>query len=135
MLAEEFLLPVPSLIATCQELVKRNLHREILCLLYNILDDVHDGAVAVHHHAHDLVAEGQRVGSADDRLRLVAQLIELHKLQTGSLQTLCNLRTAWVDGDAILRDDDVHGGARRDECCHLVDDARDATAQQRTNDD
>ena len=103
-------------------------------LANDVLDNVLYRAVAVQNDAHNLVAEGQGSGIADDRAGLGSQVVDVHDVQAGSLQALLDLRTVGVNGDTVLGNDNVNVAARGDEGGYLVNDAGDAAAQQRAND-
>ena len=48
----------------------------------DILNDIHDRAVAVHYNSYSLVAERQRSRRTDDGEGLVAQILYIDNLQT-----------------------------------------------------
>ena len=91
--------------------------------------------MAVHDDAHDLVAEREGVGLADDAAGLGREVVDVHDLQAGGREALGDLRAARVHRDAVLGDDHVHARTGRDERRHLRHDARDAAAEERAHDD
>ncbi len=104
-------------------------------LAYDVLDNVLYRTVAVQNDADHLVAEGQGSGVANDRAGLGSQVVDVHDVQAGSLQTLLDFGTVGVNSDTVLGNDNVNVATRSDQRGYLVNDAGDAAAQQRANDD
>ena len=104
--------------------------------LLDFADDVHDSAVAGLDDAHDAVAELDLLRLADDGVGNVAQLLDgLQRHAVSGLQSLQQVRTAGVDGHAVVGDDDVNALARGGDGGHVGADGRDAALQQRSDDD
>jgi len=98
---------------------------------FDVADYVHNRAVAVHHHSDHFVPERQRVCIADDAVCLFFQRFDVHNLQPGLLKTLCKLRTARIDSNAIFGYDYVYCRSRSDKGGYLVHYARYAATEKR----
>ena len=99
-------------------------------LLVDLADDVDNGVVAVHDHAHDAVLVADGIGFAHQGLGLVFELPDGIDLHTGPAEFLRHLGAAGIDGHALVRDHHVHHRAGGDDGVDPVDDGGDAAPGQ-----
>ena len=75
---------------------------DVMVSVNDILNDIHDGAVAVHYNSYSLVAERQRSRRTDDGEGLVAQILYIDNLQTRLCKAFRELMTAGIYRDTVF---------------------------------
>lgn len=135
------MLPCLSLIPAGEQLGNRNrvlggvFREQAHGLFLHLMHNVNHRAIAVTHNGNHAVGEFDSAWLTGELLCTFAQPFNGHHFHTGFFQTFSQFRTRRVNGDTVVSDRDVYAGARGYAGQDVINQRRDASANQRSDND